>query len=232
MATSGTYTFQLEIADAIDEAIERIGGEPSPGSEAKNSLRTLNLLFTDWNNRGVMLYELEQVDVTTTSSVITYTMSSTTEDVVYAVYRTSTSTGFLDYNLTRLGYGEYAAIVNKTQSGRPTQFFLDRQRDAPVVYLYPVPTSATLGYFRPWRIRQMEDAGGLSNTPDAPRRMWPALVSGLAYYLGQKRLMGKEGDLARLAYLKGEYEADLQKGMEADRERTSLLLRPRFMSRR
>lgn len=232
MATSGTYTFQLEIADAIDEAIERIGGDPSPGGEAQSSLRTLNLLFTDWNNRGVMLYELEQVNITTTSSVANYTLTSTTEDVVQAVYRTSTSTGYTDYAMTRLGYGEYQNISNKAMTGRPTQYFIDRQRDAPVVYLYPVPTTATAGYFRPWRIRQMEDAGGLANTPDAPRRMWPALVSGLAYYLGQKRLMGKEGDLQRLAYLKAQYEEDLMHGMEADRERASLLLRPRFRGRR
>lgn len=232
MTTSGTYDFRLSLDELLDEAEERIGGDPSTGADAKSGMRSLNLLFTDLTNRGVLLYQLEQVLVTTSPSVISYTLASITEDVVYANYRVSTSAGYQDYAMTRLAFGEYGNIVTKTQPGRPTQFYVDRQRDAPAVYLYPVPTSITSGYFMPWRIRQSQDAGYLSNDPDAPRRMWPTLVSGLAYYLGQKRLMGKEGDLARLAYLKSEFESDLSKALEADRERVPLLLRPRFRGRR
>ena len=67
MATSGTTTFNLDIADVIDEAMAMLGGEQSLGFEPLEARRTLKLLLIDWMNRGILLWKqnLDTLDITT-----------------------------------------------------------------------------------------------------------------------------------------------------------------------
>ena len=48
MATSGTYTFNLDIGDAIEEAFEKAGLELRSGYDYKTARRSLNLLMLEW----------------------------------------------------------------------------------------------------------------------------------------------------------------------------------------
>ena len=57
MATSGTTTFNLDIADVIEEAMAMLGGEQTLGFEPLEARRTLNLLLIDWMNRGILHME-------------------------------------------------------------------------------------------------------------------------------------------------------------------------------
>ena len=225
MGVSGTSSFALPFDDLIDEALSRVGGEPMGGTDdGKLALRSFNLMMTDWQNRGVGLWTLETSIVSTTTSVNTITIGGDTLDVLGVVVRRSG----VDTAMTRLSFEEYLEIPNKTQTGKPSQFFLDRQRAAPVFNLYMSPENSTdaLVY---WKVRFIQDAGKLANDPDLPRRFWPAAVSGLAYYVAQKRLaLDDPTRLNTLTYMKMEYEGDLKRAMEEDRERTSVILRPKL----
>jgi len=130
-----------------------------------------------------------------------------------------------DLMMVRMGYGEYLDIPRKTQQGRPTQYFVNRQREYPLIYVWPAPENSTdiLVY---WKMRFVQDAGKLSNDPDMPRRFFPALVAGLAYYLALNR--GMQFPLDRLGILKAEYEEQLQHATEEDRERAPLRIVPRY----
>ena len=85
MATSGTYNFNMDIDEVIQEATEMIGGEQTLGHEPKSARRSINLLLQDWQNRGVMLWTANTSAVTLTTSVTTFTLSSATIDVLEAV---------------------------------------------------------------------------------------------------------------------------------------------------
>ncbi len=226
MAASGTYTFTLPIDDLLDEAAGRLGGPPMSGiDDGKAALRTLNLLFTDLENRGILLWALDTQEVSATASIASYALASATEDVVDAVWRSpQTSTTNLDIAMTRLSYFEYNDIPVKSTPGRPSQYFVDRQTSVTQVYLYPVPVTAS-GSFRYTRLRYLQDSSALSYDTDTPRRFWPTLVSGMAYYLGMKRYAGMPDELQRIAALKALYEGDLALALEADRERTSFIVR-------
>ena len=52
MATSGTATFNLTVNDVIQEAYDRIGGDPILGYDVRSARRSLNIMFSDWANRG------------------------------------------------------------------------------------------------------------------------------------------------------------------------------------
>lgn len=226
MATSGTFSFTLPIDELLELAQDRVGGEPTLGNEARKARRALNLLFTDITNRGYPLHIIELVQSTLTSAVATVTCSTETYDVLDVVVRTSTSG--TDLQMERLGFGEYLNLPNKTQAGRPTQFYVHRKRDVPIFYLWPVPDRSdyVLHY---WRARFPEDVSKLAEDPDYPRRFFPALVAGLAYYLALGR--GMAFPLDRLEKLKGEFEEQLMHAMEEDRERATFKIKPRYRRR-
>jgi hypothetical protein len=58
MATSGTTHFNLSIDEIIEEAYERIGIRSNSGYDIKSARRSLNILFSEWGNRGVHLWKV------------------------------------------------------------------------------------------------------------------------------------------------------------------------------
>ena len=58
MASSGTRTFSLQIADVIQEAYERLGVSSKGGYDLITARRSLNLLMIKWINQGVNLFTL------------------------------------------------------------------------------------------------------------------------------------------------------------------------------
>ena len=64
MATSGTTSFNLDIDELIQEAYERIGIDGSrSGYQLKSARRSINLLLSEWDNRGVHLWKVEKATV-------------------------------------------------------------------------------------------------------------------------------------------------------------------------
>ena len=59
MATSGTTSFDLNIDDIIQEAYERCAARTNSGYDLKSARRSLNILFSEWGNRGVHLWKVE-----------------------------------------------------------------------------------------------------------------------------------------------------------------------------
>ena len=220
MPSSSTYTFSLPIDELLSEASQRVGGEPVGGAEASETLRILNLFFIDLNNRGFALHLVEQVQQALVTATPTVTPTATTQDILHMMVRRSS----IDFPLSRLTYEEYQNIPNKFVTGRPIQYYINRQVDGPVIYLWPQPENATdlLMYLR---VRYVQDSGALRYDTDFPRRFWPALVSGLAYFLGMRRF---NFPLDKLQWLKNQYEEDLEHAREEDRERASLRVTPKI----
>ena len=48
MAVSGTYNFNLDIDEVIQEAMEMIGGEDTLGHEPASARRSINIMLKDW----------------------------------------------------------------------------------------------------------------------------------------------------------------------------------------
>ena len=58
MAVSGTYDFNLDIDEVIQEAMEMIGGEDTLGHEPASARRSINLMLRDWHYYGLQVYHL------------------------------------------------------------------------------------------------------------------------------------------------------------------------------
>ena len=102
-----------------------------------------------------------------------------TIDVLSSVIRRSGS----DISINRVSRDDYLSIPTKTTSGRPVQFYVDRQI-TPVVKVWPEPENSTdvLIYDR---LTRMDDADTSVNTVDVPFRFYPCLV-GFPTVLGRR----------------------------------------------
>ena len=220
MATSGTKTFALSIADTIEEAYELAGIELRTGYDAETARRSLNIMFADWSNRGINLWTIEQVTTSLTTGTGSYTLNSYDVDIVSAVVKVTDSAGnSTDLGVERIGRTEYLNIPDKTIKGRPTQIFLDRQI-TPVLKVWPTPDDTNTYQLVANTIQRIDDATASNQDPEVPSRFIPCMASGLSYYLALKKNPEKAG------MLKQQYEQDFQLAAQEDRSRASLHLTP------
>ena len=221
MSTSGTYDFSMDIDEVIQEAMEMIGGEPTLGHEPKSARRSINLLLSDWQNRDIMLWTAETSVFTVSVSTTTYSLASSSIDVLEAVVNRDNT----DIQLERISMQEYLKIPNKKQTGRPTQYAVRHERDSPVVYLWPLPENST-DQVKIELIRYMQDVNKSAvQTADISRKFLPCLTAGLAYYMSMKR---PNVDMNRITMIKTEYEERLARALTEDRERASLFITPKI----
>lgn len=221
MATSGVADFNLDFAEIIEEAAERCGYEIRSGNDVRTARRSLNLLFADWANRGVNLWTLEQLSIPLVDGTATYNLPADTVDITDAVVRTGTGSSQADIVVSRIAYPIYAAIPNKTSSGRPIQMWVERLA-TPRVTLWPVPDQSATYTLVYWRLRRIQNAGTGGNTQDLPFRFLPALIAGLAYYLSMKL----PGGFERMGALKLQYDEAWQQASDEDREKAPVRLIP------
>jgi hypothetical protein len=223
MATSGTTTFDLNIDDIIEEAYERCGMRTNSGQDIKSARRSLNLLFSEWGNRGIHLWKVELNEVALVSGQAEYTVDGQVNDVLEA-YISSTATASdnsntQDVSLTKIDRSAYAALPNKLNTGQPSQYFVDRQT-TPKIYVYQAPDLNTYTTLKFYTINRIEDAGAYTNQADVAYRFLPCMCSGLAYYLAQKRAPD------RIQLLKQLYEDELIRALNEDGSRTSVYISP------
>jgi hypothetical protein len=223
MASSGTTAFNLNIDEVIDEAYERCSLSTQSGYDLKRARRNLNLLFSEWGNRGVHLWKVELYEAALVAGQPNYTTPAAVSDVLEAFISTTNAAGnninTQDVSLTKIDRSAYAALPNKYATGQPSQYYVDRQI-TPIINLYQAPDASTYTTLKYYSINRIEDAGAYGNTPDTPYRFLPCMVAGLAYYLSFMKAAEKT-QMLKLAY-----EDEMKRALDEDGSRTSLYISP------
>ena len=215
MATSGTTSFDLSIDRVIERAYARCGMDLRTGYQLTAARDNLNLFFSEWGNRGIHLWKVINHTQTLTAGTNVYTAPADASDVLEVVFRN----GDTDTTMTKISRSEYENLPNKTSQGTPSQYYIKRDLNSVKIHLYLTPntTGTKLNYYYVGRI---EDVGAYTNTPDAPYRFLPCLVSGLAYYTSQEVALERSQELER------RYEAELQRALIEDSQSTSVNIVP------
>ena len=231
MATSGTFSFNLDTAEVIQEAYERIGADPETGYDLKTARRSLNLLLTKWSNQGVHLFSLDftTVNMTSGTDYILLAANKYLDVLDGSIRDNEDATKPNDIPMERISLDDYMAIPDKWTAGKPVQFALERNSqynnsgvDSHKMYLWPVPNKTYYQYVG-WTMRYAHDiTTTYSQNPDIPKRYLPALVSGLAVELAVKKAPD------RLSVLKPLYDQDWEVAREEDRERVSFIVQPQI----
>ena len=231
--TSGTATFDknFSIDEIVEEAYERIGQQNVSGYQLKSARRSLNILFQEWANRGLHYWEVANNSITLVADQAEYTMFRSTsdgtssatavygvDDVLEASFRNSN----IDSPLTKINRSQYQALSNKTSTGVPTQYFVQRFIDKVTITLYLTPGSNEAGKFiNFYYVKRIQDVGDYTNATDVPYRFVPCMVAGLAYYLAIKNAPQS------VQMLKMLYEDELQRALAEDGSSSSTYISPK-----
>ena len=303
--TSGSYVFDknLGIDEIIEDAYERIGMQGVAGYQLKTAKRSLNILFSEWGNRGLQFWEVKNQNVTlvdgqsvytffrspsdgtsdgvnttlsaginasvatigvasvtgfATSGIITigteqisYTgisslnltgctrgingstaaTHSTSDavlqfpngmtDIQEADYRVKSTS--VDTPMTKISRSQYQGFSNKTSTGLPTQYWVQRFIDKVTMTLYLTPGAAQDGnYINFYYTKRIDDVGAYTNATDVPYRFVPCMISGLAYYLAVKYAPQRVQELKLL------YEDELLRAEDEDGSSNSTYISPKI----
>ena len=153
---------------------------------------------------------------TTISADPSITDVRSTIDILSSVIRRSGT----DISISRVSRDDFLSIPTKTTTGRPTQYYVDRQI-TPVVKIWPTPENST-DVFIYDRLLRIDDADASIDTVEVPFRFYPCLAAGLAYYLSLK--IAPE----RTTLLKTIYEEEFLRAAEEDRDRASFSIVPSY----
>ena len=214
MTTSSSTDFELDVAEYIEEAFERCGLEVRTGYDLQTAKRSLNILLADWANRGLNQWTIEQRTQSLTSGTAEYSLGTDVIDILNAVIRRGTT----DFTISRISRDQYINIPVKSTTGRPSQYFLDRQI-TPNLKLWATPENSTDTFVYD-ALTRIQDADTAKNTMEVPFRFYPCLTAGLAYYLAMKKAPD------RIDAMKLIYEDEIKRALEEDGQRTSLYISP------
>lgn len=180
MATT-TYDYLSTRNQLCERALRIVGtgvppGEAIPADQLLGAVEALNEIVKELQNDHIFLWSVKTLLQTLASSTASYSLASTDPKVLWienAYIRQSN----VDTPLQQINYAEYLDIANKTQSGVPTHFCTDGNRD-PTLYVWPVPTSALSLYMT--AVTSLEDWESSTGTADFPARFKRALIYTLA----------------------------------------------------
>jgi len=126
--------------------------------------------------------------------------------------------------MARLNRDDYTALPNKSFLGRPLQFWFDRQRDIPVMRLWPIPnTTAQTQQIVTWRHRYIQDVGTMTQNLDVPQRWFDAIVAMLASKLAEEI---PEVDAGLMPILEVKAEKALAQAESEERDNSPIYWQP------
>jgi hypothetical protein len=223
MAVSGSKDFELDVADYVEEAFERCGLELRTGYDLKTANRSLNLMLAEWANRGLNQWTINQKTLAMVKDTTSYTIDAVnptaTIDVLDVFIRETIGGVSTDVPMTRMSRSEYANMSVKSSTGKPNQYFVDKQI-SPTITVWPAPDQNSKYDIYLNVLSRMDDADAGANTLQIPFRFYPCLAAGLAYYLAMKRAPDK------VQMLKALYEEEFQRALSQDEDRASFRVAP------
>ena len=141
------------------------------------------------------------------------------DDILEASFRNDSN---VDVPLTKIARSAYQALSNKTSTGQPSQYFVQRFIDKITINLYLTPGSTENGKFLNFFfVKRIQDVGAYTNASDVPYRFVPCMVSGLTYYLSQKYAP------QRSQQFKLFYEDEFQRALAEDGSSSSTFITPK-----
>lgn len=192
VAAAGSITMQLDSATNVNTfgIMPNVSGTWDYVIEASNDnfVTTQNLLtrtgqvvvVNEWLwvdvqgiFGGVQDFELYRLRATGTTVL----------DVIELVYQNRPN----EIPMYKLNRNDYANLPDKVSTGRPTQFWYDRQRTQPEIELWPSPGAEfTFGQITGFVQRQLQDVGVMTDELEVPDRWYLAIVCNLAAELGRE----------------------------------------------
>lgn len=143
MPTSGTTTWSMTAADFVRAAMGELAaiepGTQPDADEQTDCILRLNGMLKSWAVRGVSLFRETSSTITTAPATASVTLNVAIRTINTARLVVSATNERMLWPMNR---ADYLSLPNKAAAGSPTTYYLDRQRDAAVIYFWPVSAAA------------------------------------------------------------------------------------------
>jgi len=176
--TSGVISSNMTAGEMMSLAMQEIGaigaGEQPTGEEYEAMLPRLNFMLKSWQAKGCNLWR----ETDGTMTIPANTASGALSPIVIDVMAARVVDGINEIPLQRWEAGEYRQIPNKAQTGRPVAYYIDKQRDAVNMFVWPVPvvdTDIKIDY-----ARVIEDVTTTTDNLDIPQQWIETVYVNLA----------------------------------------------------
>jgi hypothetical protein len=207
MATSGTYIWNPDLAEMVDEAFERCRVDPAliTSRHVLSARRSMRFMLADWATQSFHDFRVQRFSFTVTESTATYTDPDIPEHLIDILGAVLTRDG-VDTPINFMGRAEFLNIPEKTTEGRPDRWYVDKARDGIIATFWPVPENST-DIITFDAVLKFEDHDTASEDADIPYYMFDAFAAGLASRLAEKyappELEEKLFAKARVAFRQG-----------------------------
>ena len=146
MTTSGIFNWPLSARDLVRAAMGEIailepGTEPDADEERDCILR-LNGMLKSWSLKGATLYSEETGTITVPAASASGVLPREVRNVA-SVRLVNSATS--ERQLFPMGRSDYLSLPNKASIGKPTMYYISRDKGGVEITLWPVsPTGITL----------------------------------------------------------------------------------------
>ena len=229
--SSGTQTFFLSETEIVFEAFDRAHIRPNEVDRHHliSARRSFNLIFKEWANRGVNLWEIVTATLTLVAGQTTYVLPTNLVTITEMYFTTINGNG-VGYNSDRIMVpitrAQWSMIPNKEQPGQPTQYWLQRL-EQPVVNIWQPAFQGAPAYTITYNYLQKIDDVTLAmgETPDTVDRALDALCAALAVRLAAKFTPAQQA-VALIPYLSGEAQKAWDAFVTNDQEDGPFMIQP------
>lgn len=181
MSTSGSIDFSMTAQALSTWALRKINvvaAVDTPSAEdMRDAITDLNLMLKTWQMTGPNLFRQTFGSVTLVANTAFYVLSPKPFRVIEARYRDANGRDIPMLPLTRQ---EYVDMPQKSALGTPTQYYVDYQRTAATIYVWPVPAAVTTETVQTTFQRAIEDIDAQSNDIDIPQEWFETVGYNLA----------------------------------------------------
>lgn len=216
MATSGNSDLGFTARECITFALKKlrvVAANAAPTAlQAEGAKLDLNLMLKSWM-KYESLWRLTEEPVTPIANTASYVLTSQNPHRIVSARWRNTSGD--DQEMILLTRDEYTNMPVKTATGLPTQYYVDYQRDAPALYIWPVPATVTTETVQLTAFRKFEDIDSLDDDMDVRQEHFEGVAYNLAKRLG---VTYGRAESASYAEIKQEAQLFLEALLDEDRE--------------
>ncbi|MEY1555326.1 hypothetical protein AB3Y40_06790 [Yoonia sp. R2331] len=218
MATTATLTNREVCKAALRKINVAPQGATPPAEQSAEAVAALNRMLKSWQNQGINLWTEAEVSVTATTGS-SHSVSPRPFEVLDVRFRRDG----VDIPMQRMTRLEYFNLPNKTTTGTPTTYFVDMQREACTMYVWPILGSVTSETFELTVSREVEDVA-LDDPVDCPAEFYDAVVYGLAARLIDDYEVESQTAIRIVARAEAEY----QMALAHDRQDSVFFMEPGY----
>jgi hypothetical protein len=232
-----TYALPADTVDLLEHVIRTQANSSSNQADLTITRISVSTYATLPNKiqqgRPIQVW-IQRLDAMTapTSSMLSAAIGATDTTIPVLSTVGLPNTGFIQIDSETIFYSYVSGNTlgncfrgqNNTTAAAHNAGSLINLQNLPSITVWPTPDNAQPYQFVYWRMRRTQDAGGGVNVMDVPFRFIPAMIAGLAYYLG-----GKSSDMQRLPILKAQYDEAWELAAQEDHEKAAIRFVPRQM---